>query len=327
MRRRQFLTCLAATLGTLSVQRAAIAREVYRIAILHPNVARQPDSFGYLLKALRDAGISEGENLIVDYRTAKLDLTLLPSLADELIASAPNLIIGFGSPTVQTLQSKTNVIPIIMTNVSDPVGAGFVQSLNYPGANITGVADFNDVLGTKRLELLRELLPNARRIAALWDYRRIQNPHIRRLRQNIVDVANNLDVTLEPVIVSDINQIRGAIDLLNAKAKIDAALIASDSLFLSKEVPDFFIEFGLPAVFSFQQSVIDGGFASVTADTSEHENRLAAVVLKILAGTAPASIPVEQPTRFHVTLNLKTAQRLGLQVPTTLLARADEVIE
>ena len=327
MRRRRFLASVGAMLGTLPVQRFAVANEIFRIAILHPNVARQPESFESFFKTMREAGFSEGQNLTVDYRTAKLDLTLLPSIANQLIATKPHLIIGFGSPTVQALQSKTNVIPIVMTNVSDPVGAGFVQSLNHPGANITGVADFNDVLGAKRLELLRDLLPNARRIAALWDDRRIQNPHVRRLRQNLVDAANSMGVAVEPIIVSDIDQIRGSIEKLNAKASIEAALIASDSLFLLKDVPDCFIDFGLPAVFSFRQSVVDGGFASVTADTSEHEQRLAAVVVRVLAGAAPATIPVEQPTRFHVTLNLKTAQRLGLQVPTTLLARADEVIE
>ncbi|MBY0611436.1 MAG: ABC transporter substrate-binding protein [Beijerinckiaceae bacterium] len=307
--------------------RQALAKETIHIAVLYPKAMGRQETFRHFFSALKEAGFVEGQNLRVDFRAAEADPTLLPSLAAELIASRPTAIIGFGSPAIQALHSQTRTIPIVMTNVSDPVGSGFVQSLNNPGANITGVADFNDVLLSKRLELIRDLLPNVQRIIGLWDQRRVQNPNIRRIRQNVVDIAAKMAVAFEPVVVSSVDDIRHAVEAARAIAPIDAALIGADSLFLSKEVPELLTAMRMPTVFSFRQSVFDGGFASVSADVSEQGERLAAVILKIFAGVPTASIPVEQPTKFHVAINLKTAAAMMLNVPQTLTARADEVIE
>ena len=323
MNRRNFIAGTAALLASPRCSWAQGAPR--RVGYLDPAPKGLP-----LWKAwqdgLRDHGWIEGKNLIIDYRSAEGHAERLPPLAAELVALKPDLIVGPSPQVALALKSETATIPIVFVAVYDPVTIGLVQSLSRPGGNITGLATYapGDWIA-KRIEILRELVPGASKIALLVNPR---NPihrltlaeevpsTTRKLRRGSADSRGNHGDELDTAFASA------------AAQRADAMIVFSDNL-TNQEAPRvtaLAANHHLPAIYLFRQFAT-GGLIVYGPDLADLFRRSGSYVDKILKGTKPADLPVEQPTKFELVINLKTAKALGIIVPPTLLARADEVIE
>jgi putative ABC transport system substrate-binding protein len=299
---------------------------VPRIGILSdysPSVAVK--SVAPFVRGLRDLGYIEGQNIDFEYRHGGGDSQILPRLAAELVRLQPEIILAIGTAAALAAKGATQTIAIVFARVSDPIGASLVASLSRPGGNLTGVSVQTIDTGVKRLELLRLSVPNAKRVNAFIDPS--SDIAVREFRE-MEGVAQSLDLELVRV------EARGPDDwepTLRAMAERRAApLIVLDSVafFLHlQRIADLTVKFQLPAMFYRREFVEAGGLMSYGTDYRDGYRRAAAYVDKILKGAEPADIPVEQPTKFELIINLKTAKTLGLTVPLSILARADEVIE
>jgi putative ABC transport system substrate-binding protein len=276
--------------------------------------------------SLRDHGWIEGKNLIVDYRSAEGRTERLSALAAELVTLKPDLLVGPGPQAALALKSATATIPIVFVAVFDPVAIGLVQSLSRPGGNVTGLATY--VPGdwvAKRIEILRELVPGASNIALLVNP---GNPaHKLMLAEEVPDTARNLGVALPIVEATTADELDTAFASAVAQ-QADAMIVFGDYL-TNQEVPRvtaLAANHHLPAIYLFRQFA-DGGLISYGPDIADLLRRAGGYVDKILNGTKPADLPVEQPTKFELVINMKTAKALGLTVPPSMLVRADEVIE
>ena len=272
------------------------------------------------------SGWIEGKNLIVDYRYFEGHAERMPALAAELVALKPDLLIATGPQAAVALKSATATIPIVFVAVADPVGLGLVQSLSRPGGNITGLATFvpGDFVA-KRIEILRELVPGASKIALLVNP---GNPiHRLILAEEIPSTARNLGVALPIVEATTAEEL----DIAFASAAAqhaDAMIVFGDTLTVSNapRVVALAAKHHLPAIYLFRQFA-NGGLVVYGPDIADLFRRAGGYVDKILKGTKPSDLPVEQPTKFELVINMKTAKALGLTVPPSLLVRADEVIE
>jgi putative tryptophan/tyrosine transport system substrate-binding protein len=280
-----------------------------------------------VLDELRQLGWIEGSTILIDRKPAASRLERLPQLAKELVQSKPDLIIATSSQPVRAAKDATIEIPIVMLYVADPVGVGLAQSLAHPGGNLTGVTTL--VPGAtiaKSLQLLKELLPTARRIAVLINpTNEVTN---RLLRIEAPPTAAQLGFQLDVVEVREIEELAAAV----ARAKkqgADALLVPGEAMFHNppNRLPDLAAEAKLPALYLPRALVEAGGLMSYSPDFDAIERRGAHYVDRILRGANPAELPIEQPTRYQLVINLKTAKALGLDVPSSLVAAADEVIE
>jgi len=276
--------------------------------------------------SLRDHGWIEGKNLIVDYRSAEGRTERLSALAAELVTLKPDLLVGPGPQAALALKSATATIPIVFVAVFDPVAIGLVQSLSRPGGNVTGLATY--VPGdwvAKRIEILRELVPGASNIALLVNP---GNPmHKLSLAEEVPDTARKLGVALPIVEATTADEIDTAFASAVAQ-QADAMIVFGDYL-TNQEVPRvtaLAANHHLPAIYLFRQFA-NGGLIVYGPDIADLLRRAGSYVDKIFNGTKPADLPVEQPTKFELVINMKTAKALGLTVPPSLLVRADEVIE
>jgi putative tryptophan/tyrosine transport system substrate-binding protein len=289
-----------------------------------------PEVTGHVLAAFRrglaEVGFVEGSNVSVEYRWARYRFDKLPTLAAELVARHVAVIVAAGS-TVSALAAKaaTSTIPIVFTSGDDPLKVGLVERLNRPGGNITGVTAFDTVIAAKRLELLRKLLPNATIIALL------RNPHspvdadeMHDLRQ----AADSLGCRIEIVTAGTESELEGAFASMMAKGA-QAMIVSTDPFFFGvrNRVIELAARRALPAIYDFREHVEAGGLMSYGTNLPAVYQQLGVYTGKILAGTKPADLPVVQPTKFDLLINLRTARTLGIEVPPTLLALADEVIE
>jgi len=275
---------------------------------------------------LRERGWIEGKNLLVEYRYYGESPDRLPALAAELLALTPDLIIGAGPQAAVALKSATAAIPIVFVAVADPVGLGLVQSLSRPGGNITGFATL--VPGNwvaKQTEIIRELVPSVSKIAILANP---TNPiHRRAIAEEVPGAAGSLGVALPIVEATTANELE--IAFTSAAAQHAGAIVVfSDDLTnrQASRVVALAAEYHLPAIYLFRQFA-NGGLVVYGPDILDLFRRVGSVVDKILKGTKPADLPVEQPTKFELVINMKTAKALGLTVPPSLLVHADEVIE
>jgi putative ABC transport system substrate-binding protein len=323
MKRRDFIAATAALL--VSTRRPRAQGTARRIGFLS----------GYgdlpLLKVwqegLREHGWVDGKNLIIDYRYFEDHAERIPALAAELIALKPDLLIGPTPQAAVALKSATTSIPIVFVGVADPVGLGLVQSLSRPGGNITGLATFvpGEFLG-KLLDILRELVPGASKIALLINP---GNPiHRLIVAEEVPRTARNLGVALPVVEATTAEEL----DIAFASAAAqhaDAIDVAGDPLTIQQapRVIALAAKHHLPALYLFRRFASDGGLISYGPDIADLFRRAGGYVDKILKGTKPSDLPVEQPTKFELVINMKTAKALGLTVPPSLLVRADEVIE
>ena len=324
MKRREFIAATAALLVSPRRSRAqATPRRIGFIIAWADEPARDPIHAAWL-SGLREKGWIEGKNLLVEYRYAP---DRLPALAAELVALTPELIIVPSPQAALALKSATTTIPIVFVAVADPVAIGLVQSLSRPGGNITGLATMvPDDFGAKRLEILREFVPGASKIALLVNP---NNPmHRLNYGEFISRTAERLGVALLTVEATTAEELDVAFASAAAQ-QADAIMDLGDALtFLqAPRIIALAAKYHLPASYLFRKFADGGGLVSYGPDFPDLFRRAAGYVDKILKGTKPSDLPVEQPTKFELVINLKTAKALGLSVPTSLLLRADEVIE
>jgi len=274
---------------------------------------------------LRELGYVEGKNIIFETRSAEGRIDRFPALADDLVRLKVDVLIASSTTEAQAFKNATQVIPIVLHISSDPVADGLIDSLARPGGNITGVTDIATVLAGKRLELLKETVPNLSRVAVVWDP---QNSSARQQWKESQLPARELGLQLHSMEVSSADRYDGAFKELT-KARSAALAVISSSFVTAdpKRITDLANKHRLPAIFDRREFVESGGLMSYGSDRSETYRRAAVFVDKILKGTKPTDLPVEQPTKFELGINLKTAKALGLTIPPIVLMRATKVVK
>ena len=283
-----------------------------------------PDMEG-LRQGLREYGYIDGSNVTVDWRWSQGKSERLPAFAVELIGLEPDVIVAVSTLAVTAAKNATSSIPIVMAAVSFPERRGLVKSLASPGGNVTGLSNIAPELNAKRLELVKEIAPGTSRVLFLWDP---SNPFEHHPMREHVEIAPALGLELLPVEVRTLDAFPSALAGV-ALTGADALLANGNPInFGNKQaIADFALKNRLPSIFSEGQFVEAGGLVSYGPNYTDMLRRSATFVDKILKGTKPADLPVEQPTKFDLVINLRTAKALGITVPASLLARADEVIE
>jgi len=325
MRRREFIKLIAsgATACPLVVRAQQQTDKVWRVGYLTPSSVTNfsvavLDAFR--LK-LNDLGYVEGRNLGLYVRRANDDYARLPSLASELVSLAPNVIVSASDIATLPLQRATSSIPIVMTSSSDPIGIGFIKSLAKPSGNITGLSTQGLDLTAKTLELLHVALPNAKRIAVLLS----ANPGHERMVKEAYGAARTLGLTIIPVMARTPDDFSDAFANMHSE-NCDALFVLLASP-ITRRIVELANEWRLPGIYQTGDFVDMGGLLSYGPGSHEQWQRVAVYVDRILKGANPADLPVEQPTKFELEINLKTAKALGVIIPDSILARADKVIE
>lgn len=315
--------------GLLGAPLGSIAQpidKVWRIGYLTPGT-RPPDGAppAGLRQALRDLGYVEGRNVTYFARFAEGRRDRVDALATELVALNPDLIIVLGYPAAESAKRATGTVPIVMAGAGDPVGTGLIATLARPGGNVTGVSDQSTELSAKRLELLKQMAPNTARVAVIWN----AGDQAMTLRtREIEKAAGALRVNIQALGVREPEDFDRAFAAM-MRERPDALLLVTDSLtnINRKRVLDFAAEQRMPAIYERSQYVRDGGLISYGPIVDDTFRRVAVYVDRIVKGAKPAEMPVEQPTRFEMVVNVQTAKALGLTIPQALLLRADEVIQ
>jgi putative ABC transport system substrate-binding protein len=326
-RRYFLLTSLAA--GVLAVPLAAAAqrpRSPARLGLLTSSTAeRDKERLEALYQGLHDLGWIDGRNITITRRLAGGRFDRLPALAAELVRLNPDVLVVAGAPAAQAAKNATRTIPIVMTNAADPVGTGLVASLARPGGNVTGLSDFNAGVVVKRLEILKEIVPTASRVAALLNPTNPTNPLQFKLIQ---EAAPALRVSLSSLEARNPEDIDGAFARMRTDAT-EALVIMGDPMLGSqlRRMSDLSLRIRLPSTYAAREWSEGGGLVSYGPSFEDLFRRAATYVDKILKGAQPADLPVEQPTKFDLVINLKTAKALGLTIPPSLLLRSDQIIE
>jgi putative ABC transport system substrate-binding protein len=306
--------------------KAQPAGKVYRIGFLGSvSAAANKNRLEAFRQGLRNLGYAEGRNILIEYRWAEGDYERLPGLARELVGRKPDLIVSTGGqPTVRALRAVTTTVPVVFLT-SDPVAEGIVLSLGRPGGNFTGLDVFSVELDTKRLGLLKETLPNASRVVFLLNP---GNPSALPQRNRIEIAAQMLRVRLQLLEARLPDEIDTAFAAM-ARERPDALLLMADPMLDSqrKRIVGLAMKNRLPAVYQWREFAAGGGLMSYGADLLALYRRLPMYVDKVLKGAKPAELPVEQPTKYELVVNLKTAKALGVTIPQSILLRADEVIQ
>jgi putative ABC transport system substrate-binding protein len=328
MDRRIFLTTVAGLLAAPLAAEAQQAAKVARIGYLAHDLAANPHMPEAFRQGLRDLAYVEGRNLVIEYRDAEGKSERLPALAAELVALKVDVILAGGTPQALAAKQATRTLPIVFANSGDPVGSGLVTSLARPGGNVTGLSNLGTELVGKCLEQLTQAVPGVSRVAALWQPGVLPERTDKDMLKGAEVAARALGVRLQFV------EARGPADFDRAfsdmtRARADALTVLRSSM-LSNErrrLVDLAAKNRLPTVYPWREFVDAGGLMSYGANVADLFRRAATYVDKILKGAKPADLPVEQPTRFELVINLKTAKALGLTIPPLLLGRADEVIQ
>jgi putative ABC transport system substrate-binding protein len=302
-------------------QRANVAQIGYlTVASLSSNAARN-DAFR---QGLRELGYVEGKNIVIEWRSGEGKPGRLPALAADLVGLKVDIIVTAGPQATRTAREATVTIPIVMAFDTDPIGNGFVASLARPGGNITGLSALSPELGGKQLELLKEIVPKLSRVAVLGNS---NEPHNQKSLKEIELTAGAFGVQLQPLDVLSPRDIETA---FRAATKGHAdALVALASVVLTDDrtqIANLALKDRLPAIYYDPRYVEAGGLMSYATSFTDLSRRAATYVDKILKGAKPAELPVEQPTKFELVINLKTAKQIGLRIPANVLARADRVI-
>jgi putative tryptophan/tyrosine transport system substrate-binding protein len=324
MRRREFIVLLAGFSAAPLRATAQRLSKLYRIGVLTADNA-PPGLLEGFEEGLRELGYVRGQNIFFEERNAQGDYQRLPVLANELVSLKVDVILAVNTPAVQAAKKITTTVPIVITRVSNPVKTGLVQSLAKPGGNVTGMSFFPDDLSAKRLELLKEVLPGASRVAVFSDPGNVGTDVVISAME-----APSRQLGLELLVLS-LRGPDGFVEAFEAAKSADAhALVLVDNAFITKhraEIVKLAAKHSLPVFSLFKPLAEAGALMAYGASTPPIYRRAAYYVDRILKGANPADLPVEQPTKFELVINLKTAKYLGLDVPPTLLARADEVIE
>ena len=328
MRRREFIAALGGAATWPVVARAQQTERVRRIGVLlpaAPDDAEYQSWMGAFLQGLAQSGWIIGQNIRIETRWTKFDPEDTRKYAAELVALAPDVILATGNSTVGPLLRLTRTVPIVFPLATDPVAAGLIESLARPGGNATGFMSFEIGVSAKWLELLKEIAPGIKRAAVLRTLATAAGPGYFGVIQA---VAPTLGVELRPIDTRDAREIERAVVAFASEP--NSGLIATTGggvIQLRELIVALAARHRLPAIYAYRSHVMSGGLMSYGLDNFDQYRRAAGYVDRILRGEKPADLPVQAPTKYELVINLKTAKALGLTVPPTLLARADEVIE
>jgi putative tryptophan/tyrosine transport system substrate-binding protein len=326
---RHFITLLGGAAAWPLAARAQQSERIRRIGFLQglaeidPEAQARTAAFRQELEAL---GWTEGRNIRIDYRFGGGSAARIQAYAAELVNSTPDLIVAHSSPVVAALKQATSTIPIVIAVVNDPLGQGFVTSLARPGGNITGFAFVEFPMVGKWLELLKEVAPGVRRVALMFNPQTAPYYAIYLREFGALRATPTIELAAAPL--RDEGEIKAAIAAI-AREPAGGLITAADPFTVAHRsvIMRLAQHHRLPAVYGLRQFVAEGGLMSYGPDTVDIVRRSASYVDRILKGATPADLPIQQPTKFELAINLKSAMSLGLEVPPTLLARADEVIE
>ncbi len=334
MRRREFIGLVwTAAMAWGFAARAQQVGKVHRVAFIATNtpvpelLANPNPAVRAFVQGLRDLGYIEGKNLVLEWRSAEGKYERFPEITRELLSLNVDVIVSIINPSILAAKNLTSTVPVVMI-AANPVQAGFVESLARPGGNITGLTwETGFEIIQKHVQLLKELVPAMSYLAFLWPEKQWDPGNARGIRQSIEEAARLLGLRLlfaEPIPTNYVDALA-----VIERERPDALLVApGPAQFINRrQIVEFASRNRLPAMYPFVQAVREGGLIGHGIDTIDLFRRLAGYVDKILKSAKPADLPVEQPTKFQLAINLKTAKALGLDVPPTLLARADEVIE
>lgn len=324
MRLRTFWLIVSLVIGLLAGPFSAEAQragKVYRVGFLRPGFPPHPN-IEAIRQGLRKLGYVEGRNIAIEYRWAERKFDRLPDLAAELVALRVDVIVTGGTVATRAAKQATGTIPIVMAAIGDPVRAGLVDSLAHPGGNITGLSILGPELTGKRLQLLREVLPGLSRVAVLSS---LGNPHNALEFEWVRVAAQALGVQLELLEVQHPTELESAIN----KTRPEALVVLHDRTMFAhrNQVVNLAATGRIPAIYDNRKYVAAGGLMAYAASRSDLHRRAVYFVDKILKGTKPADLPVEQPTKFELVINLKTAKQIGVTIPPTLLLQATKVIQ
>jgi putative tryptophan/tyrosine transport system substrate-binding protein len=300
------------------------------VGVLFGSTSRDVPWIQSFLDELRDQGYVEGRNMRIEFRSAEGNVERLPSLAAELVALKPDVILSSSVATTRPLKELTRTIPIVMAQAQDPIKWGLIESLAHPGGNITGLTDVDAAgLLLKQMQMLKELVPGATEIVFVW------NPLVAYKVEDFKEAqraAPAMGVKILSLPVRDLEELRNSLDAMDAPINdgTRAMLVDTDHVAFRNRnlIIDFASRHRLPTMYTYREEVADGGLIAYSGlDLVTHLRRAATYVGKILKGAKPADLPVEQPTTFHLCVNLKTAKALDLAIPPSILIMADEVIE
>jgi putative ABC transport system substrate-binding protein len=300
--------------------------KVHRIGFLgNSNPTLEANLVGPFREGLRELGYVEGQNILIEYRWAEGKYERLATLVAELLARNVELIVTAGTPASLTVKKSTMSVPLVMVAVGDPVASGLVPSLTKPAGNITGLTSMGDELEGKRLELLRDLLPNISHVAALTNS---ANASMKKAVEALLAVGAALKIKILVLDVRSVDQLDEAFAVMREK-RPDALLVPADRVFLTNRarIAEFAAQQQLPSIHGYRELVEAGGLISYGPSYAGMHRRAAYYVDRILKGARPGDLPIEGPTTFDLVINMKTAKALGLTIPPTLLLRANHVIE
>jgi putative ABC transport system substrate-binding protein len=323
MRRREFITLLGGVAMWVSSARAQEPRKVIGV-LISSSPDTFPKEFAAIVEGLKNTGFIEGKNLTIEWRWAEGQYNRLPSLAGELVSLGVAVIVGGDAPAAAAAKAATKTIPIVFVTGTDPIKTGLVDSFNRPGGNLTGVFVLISMLGTKRLELLRELVPSTSTFALL------ANPN----NPNLVDVpeieaaANVLGRRLEVLTASTEGDLEAAFAIM-IQHRVDGGIVMADPFLIARreQLVALAARHAMPAIYPIRSFADLGGLMSYGSDIVDTNRQAGVYVGKILKGAQPAELPVQQSIRLELVINLKTAKALGLTIPQAILVRADDVIE
>jgi putative ABC transport system substrate-binding protein len=324
MNRRVLIALLGGAAAWPLAARAERGEKIYRIGILEPvPAARNAANLDALRKGLRDFGYFEGRNLAIEYRSANGQAERFPNLASELVGLNVDLILTRGTPATTAVQNATGAIPVVMVTMGGP--GAIVASFARPAGNITGVIKFSTELTAKRVEILKELAPGLTRVALLHN---MGNPAVPAEWDETKTAARSLGLEAELLDVRNDGDLGRAFELV-VQQRIDGLVVGADGLIQmhQRSIVEWVTRNRVPAIFPAREFVEAGGLIAYAVNYPNLYFQLAAFIDKIFKGAKPADLPVQQPTKFELAINLNTAKALGLTVPPSLLARADEVIE
>jgi putative ABC transport system substrate-binding protein len=329
MTRRKFITLLGGTAAAWPLAaRAQQGERMRRVGVLTAFAENDPDAQANIAafrQALEKLAWTDSHKLHIDYRWGGADPERIRAYAIELVGLKPDVILAVSAQALQPLQQVTSSIPIVFTQMGDPIGSGFVTSIAHPGGNITGFTPAEFSMQGKKLEMLKEVAPQITRAAVLFNPEQI--PQAGMLRA-VEAVAPSVGVQFTAAAVRDAADIERAIDQFAREPSGGLVVLPSGATIVHRDlIIALAARYRLPAVYQYRQFVADGGLMSYGNDLADQYRQAASYVDRILRGEKPGDLPVQAPTKFELVINLKTAKALGIEIPPTLLARADEVIE
>jgi putative tryptophan/tyrosine transport system substrate-binding protein len=325
-KRREFITLLGGAAAWPLAARAQQAGKVWRIGLLS-GASREPTSSNYeaFLQGMRELGYVEGRNFVMEYRFADGKYERFPELAAELVRLKVDVLVTGTAAAIRTLQRATTTIPIVLAYSTDPAGNGFVASLARPGGNITGLSGSSDDTSPKQLELVTTVIPTASRIGLLGNP---ASPTFAGVRPGAEIAAQKVGLTIVPVEARNPQEIESAFAEFD-RQRVQAFIAAGDAVFFThrQRIAELALSNRLPSMFPQREYAAAGGLMTYGENLSGFFRRAASFVDKILKGAKPGDLPIEQPTRFNLVINRKTADALGVTIPAQLYIFADEVIE